>query len=307
MVVAGYALRECVRRRVFPVVLVLTAAFLALYALASALRLRPGRDDRNRPGARRRARSHRRNPARPGDVHDALPRNGPGRVPDHDGRARRRRARPPPAALVRPVGRSSLLAGRFAAAGGVCVAYVLAVYACSVLITNAAGGWWPDRVASPGLALAGGVVLIAALSLLGSVASGPPRTASRSSAFGAGLAAGLLGQIGSALSVETLEDVAMVTWWLLPLRGPLPGRGSTGLTADRLGATGVLIRLGPFGAGGPGERPAGMAVGRRVPWCSVGYSQRARRSTVATSEARRRPRLFSAGWPRPPPTRCSRA
>ena len=31
-VVMGYALRECLRRRVFLVVLILTVAFLALYA-----------------------------------------------------------------------------------------------------------------------------------------------------------------------------------------------------------------------------------------------------------------------------------
>ena len=48
-------------------------------------------------------------------------------------------------------------------------AYVGAVYAASMVITYAGGGWWPDRFVGPGLGLAAGVTLIAAISLLGSV------------------------------------------------------------------------------------------------------------------------------------------
>ena len=62
-----------------------------------------------------------------------------------------------------------------------------------------------------------GVVVIAALSLLGSVfLSATANGIAVFMLFGAGLAAGLLGQIGDALSVETLEDVATVSSWLLP-------------------------------------------------------------------------------------------
>jgi Cu-processing system permease protein len=72
-------------------------------------------------------------------------------------------------------------------------------------------------------------------------------------AFGAGLTAGLLGQIGDALSVETLESVAEVASWLLPFEA-LYQSGLNALTEDVRGATGVIVRLGPFGGaqeGGP--------------------------------------------------------
>jgi Cu-processing system permease protein len=156
--------------------------------------------------------------------------------------------------VVRPLGRTELLVGRFVGAAGVCAAYVTAVYAAAVLITGAAGGWWPDHVVSPGLGLAAGVVLIAALALLGSIfLSATANGIAVFMAFGAGLAAGLLGQIGDALSVRTLEDVAEVASWLLPFEAVYQA-GLNALTSDVRGVTGVIDQLGPFGGaqeGGP--------------------------------------------------------
>jgi Cu-processing system permease protein len=149
--------------------------------------------------------------------------------------------------VVRPVGRTELLAGRFLAAAGVCAFYVAAVYTAAVLITAAAGGWWPDHPVGPGLGLVAGVVLIAAMSLLGSIfLSATANGIAVFMAFGAGLAAGLLGQIGDALSVESLETVAEVASWLLPFEA-LYQAGLNALTSDVRGATGVIVRLGPFG------------------------------------------------------------
>jgi hypothetical protein len=73
--------------------------------------------------------------------------------------------------------------------------------------------------------------------------------------FGAGLAAGLLGQIGDVLAVETLEDVASVASWALPFEA-LYQSGLHGLTADTSGITGVIVQLGPFG--GAQEAGAGL-------------------------------------------------
>ncbi|MGH2780579.1 MAG: ABC transporter permease subunit [Thermoleophilaceae bacterium] len=156
--------------------------------------------------------------------------------------------------VVRPVGRTELLAGRFAAAAGVCAGYVATVYAAAVLITGAAGGWWPAQPLGAGLGLVVGVVLIAGLALLGSVfLSATANGIAVFMIFGAGLTAGLLGQIGEALAVQTLEDVATVASWLLPFEA-LYQAGLNALTDDAAGASAVIVELGPFGGaqeGGP--------------------------------------------------------
>ncbi|HEY6780321.1 MAG TPA: hypothetical protein VI111_05160, partial [Thermoleophilaceae bacterium] len=114
-------------------------------------------------------------------------------------------------------------------------------------ITGGAGGWWPDRPLAPGIGLVVGVLTIAALSLLGSVLlSANANGIAVFMAFGAGLAAGLLGQIGDALAVGTLEDVARAVSWALPFEA-LYQNGLNGLTADTTGATSFIVKLGPFG------------------------------------------------------------
>ena len=80
--------------------------------------------------------------------------------------------------VVRPIGRSTLLLSRFLGAAGVCVAYVLAVYFSAMVITGLTGHWWPARIAWPGLELAGGVTIVIALSLLGSIVLSRLRTGS---------------------------------------------------------------------------------------------------------------------------------
>ncbi len=52
--------------------------------------------------------------------------------------------------VVRPLGRTALLGGRFAAAAGCAALYVGAVYAAAMVITGVAGGWWPDDPVGPG-------------------------------------------------------------------------------------------------------------------------------------------------------------
>ena len=246
LTIAAYALRESMRRRVFVVVLVLTLGFLGLYAVGTEAAF----DSVSELGGASAVEDEVLTGSTLlglamfttlflGCVLAVFLTLGAVR-----GDAERGLLQP---LVVRPVGRTELLAGRFMAAAGVCGAYVAAVYTAAMLITAAAGGWWPDSPLSPGLGLVSGVVLIAALALLGSIfLSATANGIAVFMAFGAGLAAGLLGQIGDALSVETLETIAEVASWLLPFEALYQG-GLNALTEDARGATGVIVRLGPFG------------------------------------------------------------
>ncbi len=79
--------------------------------------------------------------------------------------------------------------------------------------------------------------------------------------FGAGLAAGLLGQIGVALDSDTLSTIADVAAWLLPFEA-LYQDGLQQLTADTTGTTAAIVQLGPFG----GAREGGALM---WPWTLV--------------------------------------
>ena len=253
LVVARYAMQECVRRRVIPVVLVLTVLFLALYTLGAEVAFREVDDFAGEDPLDEQVLTGSTlfglamfTTLFLGAVLAAFLTLGAVR-----GDAERGLLQP---LVVRPVGRTSLLLGRFGGAAVVCAAYVAAVYTASLLITGITGGWWPDSPVLPGLGLVAAVLVIAALSLLGSVfLSATANGIAVLMLFGAGLAAGLLGQIGDALSVDTLETVAQVSAWLLPFEA-LYQDGLNALTEDVRGVTGVVVRLGPFGGaqeGGP--------------------------------------------------------
>jgi Cu-processing system permease protein len=159
--------------------------------------------------------------------------------------------------VVRPVGRSVLLFARFVGASAVCALYVLVVFGTAVVITGVTGDWWPDRLVTPALELAAAVVVIVALSLLGSVfLSATANGIAIFMLFGAGLVAGLLGQIGEALQSGRLERISTIASWALPFEG-LYQDGLSELTADTSGFTEFAISLGPFGgaqAGGTSLR-----------------------------------------------------
>jgi Cu-processing system permease protein len=149
--------------------------------------------------------------------------------------------------LVRPLHRRTVLAARFAAAAGVCGAYVAVVFVAAAVITWAFGGWWPDRVVAPAFELAAAVAILAALSLAGSVfLSSSANGIAVFMVFGAGLVAGLLGQIAEALGSATLADVAEAVSWALPFEA-LYQQALGSITADTLGFTRLAIDLGPFG------------------------------------------------------------
>jgi Cu-processing system permease protein len=164
--------------------------------------------------------------------------------------------------LVRPIPRRTLLLARFGAAALVSGAYVIAVFVIAAIITWWFGGWWPDRMIEPALALAGAVAIICALSLAGSVAlSATTNGIAVLMIFGAGLLAGLLGQIGEAIRSETLSDVATTACWILPFEA-LYQSALGAITADTMGLTRFAIDLGPFG----GARDFGPLL---WPWAVV--------------------------------------
>ncbi len=260
LVIAGHALKEAVRRRVLLVVALLTTAFLALYAWGAS------------------------------NVFDSLEReSGGGIVPIDEralaggtliglamfvalflgvvlavfltlgavrGDAERGLLQP---LVVRPVGRTTLLIGRLAAACAVCVPYVVIVFLAAALITQASGDFTPGSYAVPAAGLALGVATVVAVSLLGSTVLGTTANGiAIFRVFGAGLAAGLLGQIGDALDVDSLTTASEIISWILPFEA-LYQNGLDALTADIGGAAGVIVQLGPFG----GANAIGAAI---WPW-----------------------------------------
>lgn len=148
---------------------------------------------------------------------------------------------------ARPLRRGTILGARLLGAGGVASVYVIAVFAVAVAITWISGDWVPDRPISAGLLLGASVVVVTALSVLVSVfTSSTAQGITVLMLFGAGLTAGLLGQIGDALGAETLVDISEWVSWILPFEA-LYQDALFALTAETSGLTGFLLSLGPFG------------------------------------------------------------
>ena len=249
--VAAHALRESLRRRVFVVVLVLSVVFLALYAWGTSQLFQDVRDfGVNEFGVEP-------------DVLAGATVLGLamfailflaavlatfltlGAV---RGDADRGLLQP---LVVRPLGRTAYLGGRLLAAATVSAVYAAALFGACVVITGLVG-WWPDRIVGPALGLAGAAVVVATLGLLGSVVLGT--TANGIAVFmilGAGLTAGLLGQLGEGLNSDTLTDIGELATWLLPFEA-LYQDGLAQLTAEVTGTTSLIVNLGPFGGANEG-------------------------------------------------------
>jgi len=246
-IVAGFALRESVRRRVFVVVALLTVAFLALYGLGVWRVSREvtefgdfesGVDPDTVAGATLLGLSMFATLFLGAILAVFLTLNAV------RGDAERGLLQP---LVVRPLGRGTFLLGRYAAAAGVCMAYTVLVFLASVVITNLFIDWWPDRLLVPALQMAIAVAILAALALGGSVLlSSTANGIAIFMLFGAGLTAGLLGQIGEALNSDTLQDVSQITSWILPFEAHYQNALSE-ITADTFGFNRYAINLGPFG------------------------------------------------------------
>ena len=149
--------------------------------------------------------------------------------------------------VVRPIGRSALLGARFLGAAAVCALYVVIVYFGAMVIVGATGRWWPDSIVTPVVELVAAVVIVTALSLLGSVVlSATANGIAIFMLFGAGLVAGLLGSIGHALNSHTVKLSATIAAWVLPFEA-LYQDALRQITSSTSGITGFLLQLGPFG------------------------------------------------------------
>ncbi len=246
IVVARHALREAIRRRVFVVVLVLSVAFVGLYAWGAAELFGSadeldgeefGVDGTTLAGATILGLAMFATLFLGAVLAVFLTLNAV------RGDAERGLLQP---LIVRPLGRTSYLAGRLAAAATVSAAYVAAMFLACVVVTGALG-WWAPNVLVPALELALAAVVIAALALLGSVVlAATANGIAVFMVFGAGLTAGLLGQIGDALENDTLDRIASVATWALPFEA-LYQDALARLTGDIEGTTGAIVQLGPFG------------------------------------------------------------
>ncbi|HET6551864.1 MAG TPA: ABC transporter permease [Solirubrobacter sp.] len=245
-VIAGFALRESLRRRVFVVVALLTVAFLGLYGLGTwqiskeldEIGPVEGVEGEVVAGATLLGLSMFATLFL-GAILAVFLTLGAVR-----GDAERGLLQP---LLVRPLPRATFLLGRFAAAASVCALYVILVFLAAVVITHAFVPWWPDRLVVPALALGAAVAVIAAIALAGSVVlSSTANGIAVFMLFGAGLVAGLLGQIAEALPSETLQDVSRGASWVLPFEALYQSALSL-ITADTVGFTRYAIDLGPFG------------------------------------------------------------
>ena len=247
VVIATFALRESVRRRVFTVVGLLTLAFLALYGLGT-WQLFTSVDEFEEPidgiDARTVAGATILGLAMfatlfLGTILAVFLTLGAVR-----GDAERGLLQP---VLVRPLRRRTVLAGRFAAAAAVTGIYVIAVFFATAGITWAFSDWWPDQIVAPAIELAAAVAVLSGLSLGGSVLlSSNANGIAVFMLFGAGLTAGLLGQIGEALGSRTLDRVSDIVSWVLPFEA-LYQAALAAITSDTVGFTRLAINLGPFG------------------------------------------------------------
>ncbi len=247
----SYALRESARRRVFRVVLLLTVAFLALHTAATTVAFDVVEEqfagdelveERTFAGATLLGLAMFATLFLGATLGAFLT------LSAIRGDAERGLLQP---ILARPVARTALLAGRFLAAAVVGVAVAGALCLGSAALIELAGGDAPSRWPAAAGSVCLGVTVVAALALTGSTLLST--TGNGIAVFlllGAGLAAGLLGQLGDALESSRLNDAADVVAWALPFEA-LHQHALAELGRAR-GGLRIVLQLGPFGGADAG-------------------------------------------------------
>ena len=253
-IVAALALREAVRRRVLLVVSILTAAFLALYGIGTHFAFKESAgfagqmslDDRALTGATLLGLAM-FVILFLGAVLATFLTIGIVRGGAETGMLQPLVARPP--------SRTTIVLARATGAAAVSAAFVVGVFLLSLVITWVIGDWTPDRPLAAAALLAAAVVTIVFISTLASVWMGATAQGiAVLMAYGAGLTAGLLAQIGEGLDSDRLERVGVIAAWVLPFEA-IYQDALHALTADTGGITGLVVSLGPFGgarSGGTG-------------------------------------------------------
>jgi len=260
LTIMRYALQESLRRRVLPVVGVLTVIFLVLYALGAHFAFQEVSDNRQvgfgvEIDDRSLAGSTLLGLAMfatlfLGAIISTFLTLGVIRGDAESGLLQ-------PIA-VRPISRTTILVARFAGAGLVSVVYAIAVFLLTVVITKVTGDFSPDRLWTATFELAAAVAVITCISVLASAfTSSTAQGITVLMLFGAGLTSGLLGQIGDALDSGTLVDLSELASKVLPFEA-LYQDALYSLTADISGTTGYLLSLGPFG--GAVDSGAGIII-----------------------------------------------
>ncbi len=147
---------------------------------------------------------------------------------------------------ARPVSRLAIVLGRTLAGAGLAAAFAIALWLTSVLVVRIAGDWSPPALAGPALALGGAVALVA---LGGTVVSTAlPTTAATIAVLatvGVGLSVGLVAQLGSAFGLADLRTVADVAAALLPFEALY--RHVLAQLSDGRDLAAVGVAIGPFG------------------------------------------------------------
>ena len=180
--------------------------------------------------------------------------------------------------VVRPVGRNAYLGGRALAAAVVSGGYVLVVSLFATLVTRIVFDNLPPSAWQVIPRLIAGVLVVTAVTLvvscmLSTVATG----ISVLMAYGAGLVAGLLGQIGQSLGAPTLAHIAAVVSWALPFEA---------MYRDALqqlspaGPLGELVQLGPLGGADSGGVGLWLFTAAYIAGCGLLASWRFGRSDL---------------------------
>jgi hypothetical protein len=160
----------------------------------------------------------------------------------------------------------------------VSVVYSQVLFFASVIVTRVIGHWTPTRPFLTALCLGTGVAIMTALSLVGSVfLSTIANGIAVFMLYGAGLLAGLLGQLGNAIGSDNLARIGTVTSWVLPFEAVYQA-GLATLTSGATGLTRFVVQLGPLGgAESGGVALAPFVVGYLVALGAIGVAAFARR------------------------------